>query len=150
RPVQAPPGHGDLMKRLAYQRIEHATIDGDGRRTGVEAGAAVELERGPGRQVLLPLELGEAGGVARDSERLLRGPSGRLVLAVPVARRAAEDGDDDLGSEPANDPDHVFQDRVAGPVLPGLVQRLGVAEIVGTGEVLPGTVQAPGRQQLFG
>jgi hypothetical protein len=72
------------------------------------------------------------------------------VLPVTVPRRPAEDRDDDVRPEPADDADHVLKDRVPGPVPPGLVQRLGEAEVVGAGEVLPSAIQAPGRQQLLG
>ena len=54
------------------------------------------------------------------------------------------------GPEPANDAHHVLEDGVPRPVGPGLVERLGVAEVVGAGEVLAGPVQPAGREQLLG
>ena len=72
------------------------------------------------------------------------------MLAVPVVGGAAEHRDDDLGPEPPHDPHDVLEDGVLGPVLPGLVQRLGVPEIVGAGEILPRAVEPPGGQQLLG
>ena len=72
------------------------------------------------------------------------------MLAVAVLGRAAEHRDDDLGPKPPHDPHDVLEDGVLGPVLPGLVQRLGVAEIVGAGEILPRAVEPPRGQQLLG
>ena len=72
------------------------------------------------------------------------------MLSVAVPRRAAEHGDDDLRTEPADDAHHVLEDGVPRPVGPRLVEGLGVAEIVRTGEVLACSVQPPRREQLFG
>ena len=80
----------------------------------------------------------------------MRRPARRLMLPVPVPRCSAEDRDDDLGPKPPDDPYHVLEDRVPGPVLPGLVNGLGVAEVIGAGEVLAGAIQPPGGEQLLG
>ena len=72
------------------------------------------------------------------------------MLAVAVLRRPAEDRDDDLGTEPPDDADHILEHGVLRPVLPGLLHGLGVAEVVGPGEVLPGAIEPPRGEQLLG
>jgi hypothetical protein len=69
---------------------------------------------------------------------------------VTVSRRAAEDGHDYLGAKPPDYPNDILENRVARPMGPGFVERLGEAEIVRPGEELSCSVQAPGRQQLLG
>ena len=142
--------HRDLVKGLPDRRVERAAS-----RVSVVAAVSNRVLRYSlsGVQARSPSssrQLRETGRVARGGERLPRRPARRLVLAVAVPRRSAEDRDDDLGPEPPDDPHDVLEDRVRRPVLPGLVQRLGVAEVVGAGEVLPGAVEPAGGQQLLG
>ena len=148
RPVQAPARHGDLVIGLAHGGVEHPALQHERGGGGIEAGAQVQLVRRPGRQPF-GAELGEPGGIAGGGERLAGRPAGGLVLPVPVARRAAEDRHDDLRTEPADHPHDILQDRVAGPVAPRFLQRLGVPEVVGAGEELAGAVQPAGGQQLL-
>ena len=148
--VQAPGAHRDLVIRLPHRRVEPPPIEGERRGGGIEAGAAVELERGPRGEPLLLRQLGKAGGVSGDAERLLRRPAGGLVLPVAIPRGAAEDRHHHLGPEAADDPHDVLEHRVPGPVRPGVVQILGEAEVVGTGEELAGAVEPPGGKQFLG
>ena len=69
---------------------------------------------------------------------------------MPIARRAAEDRDDDLGPEPADDPHDVLEYRILRPMGPGVSQGLREPEIVGPGEELLGAVEAARGQQLLG
>ncbi len=150
RAVKTSPRHRDLMKREPDGRVEHASFHRERRGVGVEPGVAVELDRREWRQMFLALELGEAHRIARDAKRLARRPSRGLMLAVPVDRRAAENRDDDLRPKPADHPDDVLEDRVAGPVAPRLVLGLGEPEVVCAGEELAGTIETPRGEQLFG
>ena len=72
------------------------------------------------------------------------------MLAVAVARRAAEAQDDHVGTEAADHPNHVAEDFVAAPLLETFLGRFGEAEIDGAREELLRAVDAPGRQQLLG
>ena len=72
------------------------------------------------------------------------------MLAVAVPRRPAEDGHDDLGTKPPDHSDYILEDGVTRPMLPGLVNGLGEAEIVGAGEVLASAIEPARRQQLLG
>ncbi len=107
----------------------------------------VQLERRPGLHAFVQL----VRETSRVSCRLERGwcqQAGHLVLPVPVARRATEDRDDHVGTEAAYDPYDVAQQRIARPMRERLFRVLGEPEIVGAGEVLSRTIQAPGGQQL--
>ncbi len=130
--------------------VERSAIEGEGRGAGIEPGAAIQLENRPGHQALFGEELGESAGVPGNSKRLVGRPTRGLMLAMSVARGAAEDRDDDLRPKPANDSDYILENRVPGPVLPGFVHRLGKTEIIGPGEVLAGAIQTPRGQQLLG
>ena len=103
-----------------------------------------------GAQALLPKQLGKARAVASHAIGLLRRPAGRLVLAVAIPWRTAEDRHDDLWPEPPDDPHYVLEDRVPRPVRPRVVERLGEPEVIGAGEELLGAVELPGGQELFG
>ena len=138
------------MIGLADRGVEHATVQGQRRCSRIEASAAIEFERAPGDQALLPEQLPEAARVTRNPEGLLRRPAGRLMLAMAVARRAAENADDDLGTKPPDHANHVLEDGVPGPMLPGLIDGFGEAEIIGPGEVLPCSIEPAGRKQLLG
>ena len=115
----------------------------------VEARAAKEALRQPGRKALANL-LGKGAWIARDSKGLVCQPARGLMLPVAVPWRTAEDGDDHLWLEGADDPDHVAEQRIAGPLCPGVVDGLGVAEVVGPREELAGAIDPPRGQQLFG
>ena len=69
---------------------------------------------------------------------------------MPIPRRAAEDRDDHLGAVPTDHAHDVLEDRIAGPVTPRLVLRLGEPEIVCAGEELGRAVQTPRREQFLG
>ncbi len=148
-PMETPAPHRDLANRLANFGIEGASLEGHRRAGRVESGRPVELEGLPGAQSLLR-EFREAGRVAGRSEGLLGRPAGGLVLAVTVTGGPGEDRHHDLGPEPADDPNHVLQDRVLGPKAERLGQVLRKPEIKGPGEVLPSSVEPAGGQQLLG
>src|SRR5688572_32330819 len=91
------------MERLAHGWVEHSTVEREGSGSAVKSGAAIELERGPGEQSLLPEKFPKPTGVAGNLKHRLGGPSSRLMLAMSVTRRSAEDRHDDLGPKPADD-----------------------------------------------
>ncbi len=68
------------------------------------------------------------------------------VAALACGRKA---GDDDVGLEAADVPDHVGEDRVVAPDRQRLLRVLGVAEVDGAGEGLLAAVDAPRRQELL-
>src|SRR5258708_14874880 len=71
------------------------------------------------------------------------------MLAVAIARRPGKHGYDDLGAEPAHDVEDVLEDGVARPEAQRLVERLGIAEVVGAREKLARAVDPAGGEQLF-
>src|SRR6185436_17508649 len=74
---------------------------------------------------------------------------GLLVLAVPVARRAGEHGDDDLRAETADDAHGVLQDLLARPEPERLLDVLREPEVVRAREVLPRAVELSGGVELL-
>jgi hypothetical protein len=138
------------MVRLPHRGIEDAPFDREGGGGSIETGAPVKLARSEWGQTFLAQQLGKDGRVSRHPKRLPGRPAGRLMLTVAVARRATEDGHHYLRLEPADDPHDILENRIARPVGPGVVQVLGEAEIIGTSEELPCTVEPAGREQLFG
>ena len=71
------------------------------------------------------------------------------MLAVAVARRAREERDDDLGPEPALDPEGVFEQDLPRPEAQRLVERSREAEVVGAREILARAVDPPRAQQFL-
>jgi hypothetical protein len=69
---------------------------------------------------------------------------------MAIAWGPTEDRHDNLGPEPPDDPDDILEDGISGPVLPCLINSLGIAEVVRPGEILPGSVQSTRGQELFG
>src|SRR5690606_32515419 len=100
------------MERMTGGRVEHAPIERD---PAGHAVIAVELERRPGRQALLRLQRGEAGAVTRHVEGLARQDTRRLVMSMPVARRATEHRHDHVGPKAAHYADHILEQRIMGP-----------------------------------
>jgi hypothetical protein len=72
------------------------------------------------------------------------------MLPMTIARGSTEDRNDDLRPEFPDDPHHILQDLVPRPVLPGLINALGVPEVIGSREVLMGSVEPARGKQLFG
>src|SRR5262249_56830756 len=81
-------------------------------------------------------------GLARQDRR-------RGVVAV-VRRLLVEAGDDDVGLEAADRPDHVGERLVVAPERERLVGALGVAEVAHAAEALLGAVEAARRPELLG
>src|SRR5690606_4139093 len=125
--------------------IEHATIESDAPGNAV---VAVELERRPGRDALLAEQFREAPCIAGDVECLPGQDASRLMVAVPVARGAAEHRYDHVRPEPADHPHHILEQRVARPEPECLVRCLGEPEIERAGEVLFAAVDASCGNQL--
>ena len=71
------------------------------------------------------------------------------MLSMTVARGATEHRYHDLRPEPSDHAHDVLEDRIARPVAPGLLQRLGVPEVVGAGEELPSAVEPARSQELL-
>jgi hypothetical protein len=139
----------DLRVGAPEEGVVLADVDRQRRRLAVEARAAVELQRRPGTESAGG-GAGEAHRIPRQIVRLAREDSRRLVLSVPVAGSAGEDGDDHVRPEGAHHRHHILENRVARPVTEGLLGALGEAEVVGAGEELPPAVDAPGGEQLLG
>ena len=104
RPVEAAARRRDLVERSTRERVDVARRDVESRRGRIDVGA-VERHGTPGRSL----------GALRVVNRC-RDHSRCLVLAVAVARRAREEGDDDLRPEPARDPQGITQ-RLANKLL---------------------------------
>ena len=135
RLVLRPRFHRDLVVRAAEDGIVLADVEAHRRPIARLVGAEVELGGTP-RAV-----------AGRDAARIARRVGGRieclareharhLVMAVPIARRAAEDRDDDVRTERAHDRHHVAQHRVLRPVRVRLLGALGEAEVVRAREIL--------------
>jgi hypothetical protein len=120
---------GELRVAAAERGVVAPGVVAQRRRLGAAvAGVAVELRRRPrgaerGRR--------EAHGVGREVVRLAREDAARLVVPVPVGRRAAEDRDDHVRPERAHGPHHVAEHRVARPVPERLLGALAEAEVEG-------------------
>src|SRR5260370_20031531 len=71
------------------------------------------------------------------------------MLVVAIARRPGKHGYDDLGAEPAHDVEDVLEAGAAGPEAQRLVERLGIAEVVGAREKLARAVDPASGEQLF-
>jgi len=134
--VLTAAGHRNLVIRPTLDRVKQPRIEAERGGRGIDVEGPIQLHGPPAR-------------VAQYLERLARQDAGELVLAVTVARRAGEDGNDDLGSEAAHHVEHVAQQRVTRPEPQSLVQRLGVPEVIGAREELARAVDAPGREQLL-
>src|SRR5580700_7849536 len=76
--------------------------------------------------------LREARFVGGGEERLLAQNRRRLVLAVPVARRARKPQNNHVGPESPDHPDHVAENLLVSPFLEGFGARLGEAEVDGS------------------
>ncbi len=136
-----------------YDRPVNGSIPA--RRKDHRRGFPVEKPRPPVERRRLPRgqsftgEVGKGRRVARRRERVPRDERGFLVLAVAVPRRAREDRPDDLRPEAADDADGVPHDLFARPEPEGLLDALGVPEVVPSREVLPRAVEPPRRVQLL-
>ncbi len=75
---------------------------------------------------------------------------GRLMLAVAARAVVAEDREDHLRLEAADDPHGVGEQHLLRPLAERLRKRAGIAEVEGAGEVLPRAVDAARGEQLFG
>src|SRR5690606_8365796 len=93
-------------------------------------------------------EVHEARRVRRDIERFPRDDACGLMLAVSIARRTTEDGDDDVGAKRPDHADCIRQQAVLWPVRERFVRALRVAVVVSAREELPCTIQASRREQL--
>jgi hypothetical protein len=147
RAVHAAAGRGELVDRLAHQRVDPGGRQRQGWRVTVEEGGAVEGLWGPGGEPLGG-ELRQGRGIAGERERLVRRHPGRLVLPVGGRGHAGEDGDDHLRLEAAHHPHDVFEQHLLGPEAQRLLERAGEAEVVGAGEELPAAVDRAGGEQL--
>ena len=148
---------GDFGIRVAQHRIIVARIDADaiGHLLNFFALLLSESPRIPhqalGLPGLHPLQLlWKSLGIGSHGERLPAQNRGRLVLAVAIARSAAEAQDDDVGTEAPDHPDHIAQNFFAAPFLETFLGRFGESEIDGAGEELFRAVDTPGREQLLG
>ncbi len=100
---------------------------------------------------LHPLQLFRKSlGIGGSGERFPAEDRGDLMLAMAIARCAAESKDDHVGTKAADHPNHVAQDFLAAPLLEGLFGSFGESEVDGAGKELLGSVNAPGSQQLLG
>ena len=88
--------------------------------------------------------------VAGEIECFAGEQSGDLMMAVPVARRPAENRDDHVRPEITHDADDVAQDRILRPVLVRLFGALRESEIECAREVLMAAVDAPRGEQFLG
>ncbi len=70
------------------------------------------------------------------------------MLSMTRSRVSWKDSHDDLRFESTHRPDRVLFEDFPRPALEGLLQRTCVAEVVGTGEILPGSLEPPGCQKL--
>src|ERR1700732_889572 len=92
----------------------------------------------------------ETLGVGRRRKGFLAYNRGRLMLPMPVARRAREPQHDDVGSELADDPNRVRENLFATPLGQGLLSGLRKTEVDGAGEELLGAVDAAGGEEFLG
>ena len=93
---------------------------------------------------------GKAFGSAASLKASTRQQAGGLMIAVPVARAAMKSRDDHVGADFANRAHDVGQRDVFAPMLQGLVQTFGKAEVGDAGEqLLVQSVITARRQQLF-
>ena len=143
----APAPHGQLVVGSAKHGIQATGLQGDRGALRVAPCAPVELQRRPRLRPHAQM-LRKTAGIAGSLERLPRQQAGRLVLAVSVRRSSAEHRHNDLGTEGANHPDDVAEQRVSRPVLERFLGRLRIAEVVGPGEVLGRPVHPAGSEQL--
>jgi hypothetical protein len=72
------------------------------------------------------------------------------MVAMPVARSAAEHGDDHLRAKGTHDRHHVAQQGIPGPVGVRLLSALAETEIVGAREELSTAVDSTRGEQLLG
>ena len=71
------------------------------------------------------------------------------MMPVSIAGRTGKDQDHHIRAESPDVIDHISQDLIAIPFLECLVGGFREPEIDGTGEILLGSVDAPGREQFL-
>src|SRR6266581_4338227 len=147
--MPAPAGHRDLVVGLADAWIQRSRRDVDGRGLLIEPRAPIELQRLPGIESLLPLELGKPGGITGGGERERRHPPGVLMLPVAVRRRAREHRQDDVRPESPDDANGVLEYRIRRPESLRFLERAGESVVEGASEKLRGAVDVPRGQQLL-
>ncbi len=147
--MKTAAGHRDLVEGAPRQRVDPPGRHHDRRLLLVEPrGVAVQRARLPGRQPLVG-ELRNGRAIAGRPVRLASDHGGGLVLAVSVAGRAREDGDDDLRPKPPQHAHGVFEQDLTRPLLQRLFQGAREPEVVGAGEELSRAVQPPRRGELL-
>ena len=72
-----------------------------------------------------------------------------LVLSVAPGGVVAEDRQNDLRLETPDDAHSVFEQHLFGPLAERLLERPGVTEVVGAGEVLARPVDLARREELL-
>ncbi len=93
--------------------------------------------------------LREALLIGGGGKRLFPQDRGRLVVAVPVARRARESQDHHVGAKAADHPDYIGKYFVAPPLAEALIGRFRKAEIDGACEKLLCAIDMAGSQQFL-
>src|SRR5262249_4594552 len=166
RLVHAAAASGDGRERLAPDRVPDAAV-------GLHHPRAIRPVGGPARnghaltwirirttadvlddapslpRLELAKLLGIGRGIAGEPEGLDGEDGGGGVMAMRGCRLRGEPRDDDVGTELADHPHDVAEDRLSVPDGERLLGVLRVAEILGAGEVLPSSVQAARGEQLL-
>src|SRR5262249_14810815 len=110
----------------------------------------VEFPGLPGQQALLDL-LGEFVGISSSTKGFAGEDAGSFVVAVAVARRAAEAAGQDVRTKSADGTDDVCQGNVMPvPLVESLFRGLGKTEVDYTAEALLHSVILVRLQQLQG
>jgi hypothetical protein len=147
--VLAAALHRELEERAAEERIEATGAHAQrvARRPAAsppEPVGHVVLRGRPSLDAELEL-LRKAPRIAGGVEGLAGDDARGLVLSVPVARRAAPDGDHHVGPEAANHPDDVGQQLLARPEGERLLGGLREAVVEGAREELRAAVESARR-----
>ena len=145
----APAPHRDLEVRPAEERVERTGFEVHRGGSAAESVQLIELSDGPRLDPEREL-VREDLRIAGDIEGAPGNDSGRLMLAVSVARGPGKDGEDHMGPEGTDHPGDVPQQLLLRPVPERLLGRLRVPEVERASEELDGAVDRAGRDELPG
>src|SRR5471030_2751167 len=104
----------------------------------------------PGAPWLDILQLfGKAGCIGCRGEGFMAQNGRSLVLAVAIARRAAESANDHVGPVAPDHPNHIRKNAVVTPFLQSFSRGPGETEVDGAGEELFGSIDLARGQQFL-